>query len=594
MKKSKIIDDNLILPEGTEFINTLLRLYKHNLISRIYREAHEKDTLSLINILLKVLNISIEIPGKYLNNIPDKGPFIAASNHPFRGIDSMILFKLIFSKRPDIKILGSHMLHEIEPLRDIIIPVRTFEQAPSEGSSYAGIRQALSHLSSGCCLGIFPAAEDSKYYTIPGLIIDSQWNPSAIKLIKRAGVPVVPVYFHGSLPRLRYLARIINPLINKPLLPAELVKKKKRNISVRIGSAITIKEQDEITDPDVYGRYLRARVYSLSASVTHGKKTKIFKVKPAKAPETVINHIDDNLLINEFNSVKADYELFSTKNYSVLCAPAYIIPNIFREIGRMREITFREVGEGTGKRIDIDRYDFYYQHLFIWDTDENRLVGAYRLGKGKEIMSLYGIKGFYISSLFRVKKSFAPVLTESVELGRSFLVSDYQKKPIPLFLLWKGIMVFLLKHTEYRYLIGPVSISNDLTKYSKSLLVDFIQRWYFDEELAKNIKPRKEFVSRHDHAADRMVIVERSEKDLDKIEKIIIDAEAGYRMPILLKKYLEINGRIIGFNIDPKFNNCLDGLLILDVYKTPAEFIAGLSREMNDPSILDRFNAGRR
>ncbi|MGQ9621353.1 MAG: GNAT family N-acetyltransferase, partial [Bacteroidales bacterium] len=298
-------------------------------------------------------------------------------------------------------------------------------------------------------------------------------------------------------------------------------------------------------------------------------------------------------LCEELDRVKKDYELFTTRNYSILCAPTYIIPNIFREIGRLREITFREVGEGTNKGIDIDRYDFYYQHLFIWDNDEQRLVGAYRLGKGKDIISLYGIKGFYISSLFKIKKSFSTVLSQSIELGRSFIVKDYQKKVIPLFLLWKGIMIFLLKHSEYRYLIGPVSISNDLSKFSKSLLVEFIYKWFFNDEFARYIKPRKSFVPEPHKISDRTVIIDTSERDINKIESIIIDVEEGYRMPVLLKKYLEINGKIIGFNIDPKFNNCLDGLMILDVYEAPAEIVSGLSREMNDPLVFERFRVRR-
>jgi hypothetical protein len=281
--------------------------------------------------------------------------------------------------------------------------------------------------------------------------------------------------------------------------------------------------------------------------------------------------------------------MFTTKNYSVICAPTVAIPNLFNEIGRLREVTFREVGEGTNKSTDIDEYDFYYHHLFIWDNVENKIVGAYRIGKGKEILALYGIKGFYINSLFRLKKQFEPIMSESIELGRSFITKDYQKKVMPLFLLWKGIMIFLLKHSEYRYLIGPVSISNDLSGFSKSLIVDFVKTYFFDEEMAKCIIPRKDFVVKTDNIIDRKIFIDSSEKDINKIERIILDIEPGYRLPVLLKKYMEINAKIIGFNIDPKFNNCLDGLMILDLYETPLDVIKGLSREMNDISILERF-----
>ncbi|HQK71709.1 MAG TPA: GNAT family N-acyltransferase [Bacteroidales bacterium] len=587
MKKADS-ESNLIIPAGTIFTDTLLRIYRYNTLNKIYSETQNKDPLTLIESLIKYLDIKIDIPETDLKNIPASGPFIAVSNHPYRGIDSMILYKLISSRRPDIKILGSHQLYDIAPLRDAIIPVHTsHESIDYPISSFSGIRKVLSHLKEGKCVGIFPAAEDTKQFEAPGVIIDREWGKATVKLIKSAGVPILPVYFHGTLTRIKYIIRNMSPVESKPFLPHELTKGKNRIISVRIGSPISVKEVAAISDLNTFERYLRARVFSLGATIKNKKK--LSKASRKRKSEPVTEPIDPAVLQTEYERIKNDFELFSTKNYSVLCAPAYVIPNIFREIGRLREITFREVGEGTGKSIDIDKYDFYYQHLFIWDNDEQRLVGAYRLGKGKDIMRLYGIKGFYISSLFKIKKPFSGVLSQSIELGRSFIVRDYQKKVMPLFLLWKGIMIFLLKHPDYRYLIGPVSISNDLSKYSKSLLVEFINKWFFDRKLARYIKPRKNFVPVSDNVNVRNVFIDISEKDINKIENIITDVETGYRMPVLLKKYLEINGKIIGFNIDPKFNNCLDGLMILDVFEAPIELISGLAKEMNDPLVFERF-----
>ncbi|HRU57543.1 MAG TPA: GNAT family N-acyltransferase [Bacteroidales bacterium] len=581
-------ESDLIIPAGTIFTDTLLRIYRYNTLNKIYSETQNKDPLTLIESLIKYLDIKIDIPETDLKNIPASGPFIAVSNHPYRGIDSMILYKLVNSRRPDIKILGSNQLYDIAPLQDAIIPVHaSYKSINYSMSSFSGIRKVLSHLKEGKCVGIFPAAEDTKQFEAPGVIIDREWGKATVKLIKSAGVPILPVYFHGTLTRIKYIIRNMSPVESKPFLPHELTKGKNRIISVRIGSPISVKEVAAISDLNTFERYLRARVFSLGATIKN--KEKLSKASRKRKSEPVTEPIDPAVLQTEYERIKNDCELFSTKNYSVLCAPAYVIPNIFREIGRLREITFREVGEGTGKSIDIDKYDFYYQHLFIWDNDEQRLVGAYRLGKGKDIMRLYGIKGFYISSLFKIKKQFSGVLSQSIELGRSFIVRDYQKKVMPLFLLWKGIMIFLLKHPDYRYLIGPVSISNDLSKYSKSLLVEFINKWFFDRKLARYIKPRKNFVPVSDNINVRNVFIDISEKDINKIENIITDVETGYRMPVLLKKYLEINGKIIGFNIDPKFNNCLDGLMILDVFEAPTELISGLAKEMNDPSVFERF-----
>jgi putative hemolysin len=582
-------ESGLSIPGGTILTDTLLQVFKYSNLSKAYSESHNQDPVVLINSLLDQLDLKIDLPEEDKKNIPSEGPFIAVSNHPFRGIDSMLLYKLIHEKRSDLKILGSHLLWNIEPLREIIIPVNTYETRSQAKSSLPGIRACLEHLQNGHCIGLFPTAEDSKHWDAPKIILDREWKPAVLKLIRLANVPVIPVYFHGTKSRISHIIRRVNPLLHGSELPAELVNKRKRTIKMRIGAPISLKELSEFRDISNLGRYLRARVYSLGSTIESKKRERTPGILKKQHAEPVVERAPVNILVDEFNRIRDEYELFSTKNYSLICAPADVIPNIFQEIGRQREITFRDVGEGTNKSIDIDEFDMYYYHLFIWDTDENRLVGAYRIGKGKDIVNIYGVKGFYINSLFRIKQSFAPVLSESIELGRSFITKDYQKKAIPLFLLWKGIMIFLLKHSEYRYLIGPVSISNDLSQFSKSLIVEFIRTYFFDQKLSESVTPKKDFVVKPDSIIDHKIFIDSSEKDITKIERIIIDIEPGYRMPILLKKYLEINGKIVGFNIDPKFNNCLDGLLILDVYAAPREIIQGLSREMNDPSILERF-----
>jgi len=583
--------ENLTIPEGTIIAGTLLQIFKYNKLNKVYSEAHDRDPIELINLIIDQLELNFDIPADDLKNIPAKGSFITVSNHPYRGIDSMLLFKIIFERRTDFKIMANFLLQNIDPLRNIIIPVNTFETSKSTKSSFSGIKEAIRHVRDGHCIGIFPTGEESGHYEVSKVILDKEWQTPALKFIKNAGVPIIPVYFHGTNTRWVHIIGKINPILRSAKLPSELFSKKNKTIKIRIGTPITVKEQAEFKDISHFGRYVRARVYSLGSAL---EIRKFFDKQPGrkkKKPEPVGEPLAPDLLAEEVNKVRSEFELFSTKNYSVICAPTVSIPKIFNEIGRLREATFREVGEGTNKSTDIDEYDFYYYHLFIWDNTAKKIVGAYRIGKGKEILALYGIKGFYINSLFKLKKKFAPVMSESIELGRSFITKDYQRQVIPLFLLWRGIMVFLLKHSEYRYLIGPVSISNDLSGFSKSLIVDYVKTYFFDEKMANFVIPRKNFVVNTDKIIDRKIFIDSSERDINKIEKIILDIEPGYKLPILLKKYMEINGKIIGFNIDPKFNNCLDGLLILDLYNVPPDYIKGLSREMNDVSILERFKA---
>ena len=281
--------------------------------------------------------------------------------------------------------------------------------------------------------------------------------------------------------------------------------------------------------------------------------------------------------------------LFRVKESCVFCVPSSKIPVILKEIGRRREITFREVGEGTGKSIDTDRYDPYFEQLFIWDDADKQIVGGYRVGKGNQILTNFGIKGFYITSLFKINRRFSPILNVSIELGRSFIIREYQKKILSLFLLWKGILYLLLKNPNYRYLLGPVSISNEFSSYAKSLCAEFLRANYFNSEFAEYIRPRNPFRPRTGRVIEKELFLKHTEKDVQRLDNFIQDFDPKYKTPILLKKYLSVNAEVLGFNVDPQFNNCLDALMILDLFEVPVSTIESLAKEFDDQSLLERF-----
>ena len=259
------------------------------------------------------------------------------------------------------------------------------------------------------------------------------------------------------------------------------------------------------------------------------------------------------------------------------------------ELGRLREITFREVGEGTNHATDVDEFDLYYNQLIIWDNEGQQIVGGYRVGKGNEIYDQFGIKGFYTQSLFKMKRGFVDTLRQSLELGRSFIVKEYQRKPMPLFLLWKGILYLLLKNPEYRFLMGPVSISNTYSGISKELIIRYIMANFFDYKRAAFVKPRNRFkVTTNDQHLN--TALENMTPDLHSLDKFIGDIDQyNSGLPILLKKYLGLNAKIVSFNVDPKFNDCIDGLLILDIFDVPKSTIESFSKEINDTDILNRI-----
>jgi len=575
---------------GEVIAKLLMQLFKLNKINKLYSETRDKLGIDFINSIIENLEFNYEVSEEDLRKIPENKAFIVVANHPFGGIDALILLKIFAEKRPDIKAMGNFLLQKLEPIKDLIFPVNPFEERKDVQSSYLGIKNSLKHLDSGNSLAIFPAGEVSSYQADSGLIQDREWQPSILKFIKKAKVPIVPVYFHGTNSRLFHLLGQIHPILRTAKLPSELFNKKNKTIKIRIGSPIPVKEQDGFTDISHFGRYLRARTYALGTAL-EAKKFYLPSFQPKiKKAEAIAEQGNKQMLANEIQYLLEKFLLFENKNFKVLCAPSTEMPNLLHELGRLREITFREVGEGTNRSIDIDEYDFYYHQLVIWDEEEKKIVGAYRIGKGKDILAQYGINGFYITSLFKIQKSFGSYLSESIELGRSFIVKEYQRKPLPLFLLWKGLLFFLLKNTEYRYLIGPVSISNDFSKFSKSLIVEFVKKYHYNDELAKFIKSRKKFVVDDNPAIEKDVLTEAENGDVSRLDKLIYDIESTYKFPILLKKYLQLNAKIIGFNIDPKFNDALDGLLILDIFDVPPSFLKALSKELNDESILERFN----
>jgi putative hemolysin len=576
---------------GNSAAKVLMTVLRINKLNKLYDEISHNRGMDFIDALIDRLELEYEVSPEELSKVPKEGAFITVSNHPFGGIDGMLLVKVLSAVRPDIKVMSNFVLNKIEPVSEYMLPVNPFERRKGAASSLGGVKMALEQLQQGGVLGIFPAGEVSSYNEDNFGISDREWQYPAMKMIKKARVPVVPVYFQGSNSRLFHLLGLIHPTLRTVRLPAEVFNKKHKKIRIRIGNPVSVKEQDTFSDISTYGRFLRAKTYALGSVL---EVTKFFRprINLNKKPEPIAPPVDPELIQGEIEKIREEYALFSSDQFDVFCTPSTEIPEIMLELGRLRELTFRDVEEGTNHSMDLDEYDLYYNQLFVWDNQEKRIVGAYRVGKGQEILRRYGVKGFYLQSLFRMNRRFHPILRQSLELGRSFIIKEYQRRPLPLFLLWKGILYFLLKHSEYRYLIGPVSISNYFSQFSRGLIMKYIRTHHFDKKLARYVRPRTRYNVPGFNIDEEIIL--QSTDDLNKFDRFIKEVEPNdYTMPILLKRYLKINGRIIGFNLDPKFNDALDGLLVLDLYDVPMETIASLSKEINDDSILERFMLGK-
>jgi len=571
----------------------LLKVLRISKLNRIYNKHKDKKDVAFLNAILEEVEIQFEIPEEDLKRIPKDGSFISISNHPLGGIDGILLLKLLAERRPDYKIIANFLLHKIEPLKPYVMPVNPFEDRKDAQSSLSGIKSALQHLKEGYPLGIFPAGEVSTYKD-GKLIVDKPWEEGAIKLIHRAKVPVVPIYFHAKNSWLFYFLSKINSMFRTAKLPSELLTQGSRVIKVRIGKVIPVKAQEEHESIDDFHVFLRKKTYLL-ANPYKAKSPLIKKpnLKLPKQPKDIIAPMAIEKMVEEVEKLRlGDSRLLESKNYEVFFASSQQIPNILQEIGRLREITFREVGEGTNNATDLDDYDTFYHHMFLWDSVNNLVAGAYRMGLGKNIFKKHGINGFYINTLFRLESELYNMMEQTIEMGRAFIIKEYQQKPMPLFLLWKGIVHVTLRYPEYKYLMGGVSISNQFSNFTKSLMIEFMKSHYYDPYLAQYIHPKKEYkVKLND--ADKDFVFDASKADMVKFDRIIDEIEPGsLRMPVLLKKYVKQNARLVAFNVDPKFNNAVDGLMYIRIADLPEstvkpvleEFQAELERKLTEAS----------
>ena len=566
---------------GTTFGWALMKILNLNTLNKIYDKNKHLKEIDFINALINDFEIKFEIPEEDLKRIPKTGPFITISNHPLGGVDGILLLKLLLDHRPDFKILANFLLHRIEPMKSYVMPVNPFERKKELQSNLGGFKASLEHLKDGHPLGVFPAGEVSTYRD-GKLIVDKPWQEAAMKLIQRAKVPIVPIYFHAKNSKLFYRMAKMSDTLRTAKLPSEVLTQKQRLIRVRIGNPISINAQDEYKTLEDFTNFLRTKTYLLANPFEKKKLIDSLpkKLKFPKPTKNIVNPVSVSTIEKEIYSLqKNDKRLLQSKNYEVYLAEASSIPNIIQEIGRLREITFREVGEGTNKAIDLDKFDAYYHHMFLWDKDEKMIAGAYRMGLGSQIYSKYGIDGFYLQELFRFDQELFPMMSKSIEMGRAFIIKRYQMRPMPLFLLWKGIVHSTLRYPEHKYLIGGVSISNKFSEFSKSLMIEFMKSNYYDPYIAQYIKPKKEYkVKLKD--ADKDFIFDASEADLNKFDKIIDEVEPGsLRLPVLIKKYIKQNAKVVAFNVDPLFNNAVDGLMYIRIADLPESTVKPVMEE---------------
>ena len=572
-------------------VSAVMRLAKINKVNDLYDKIKDLEGQEFFDKLLEELNVKYLAFQEDLAKIPKTGPFILVSNHPLGALDGVIMCKILTEIRPDFKVMGNFLLTKIKPMEPYVISVNPFEKRKEAYSSVSGMREALKHLSDGGCLGIFPAGEVSNKNNEYNEILDKEWQEPALKLIKKAQVPVVPMYFHAKNSKLFYNVSKIHPDLQTLLLPSEMVNKREKPIKIRIGRPVTPKILNEYETPKELGEFLRKKVYMMKSyfedrkSVAEFLKVKNLNISPKE--EVVVQNIIDETPLTEIladreNLRKKDGKmLFSNGDYEVYFTKFDEIPAMMREIGRQRELTFRAVGEGTNLPFDLDEYDKHYHHLILWDNVAQKIAGAYRMALGSEVMKNYGIKGFYTNSLFDFDQELQPFFKKVIEMGRAYISLEYQQKPLPLFLLWRGIVHVCLRNPEHKFLMGGVSISNRFSDFSKSLMIEFMRSHYFDPVVAQYVHPKNDYKV-YLSERDKSLFFEGLDDDLNKFDKLIDDFEPEMRLPVLIKKYIKQNAKVVAFNVDPNFNDAIDGLMYIRISDLPEGTIKPVLEEMSE------------
>lgn len=572
--------------------SVVMSITKLNEVNRLYDTIKDNDSATFFDAFLKMLELKYVVYEEDLAKIPKTGPFILVANHPLGAIDGILMCKILTEIRPDFKFMGNFLIQKIEPMKELIIPVNPFENRKEIYSSIKGMRDTLEHLNNGGCVGIFPAGEVSNRNNVFNEVLDKEWENTALKLIKKAKVPVVPMYFHAKNSRKFYSLAKIHADLQTLMLPSEMIRKRDNPIKIRIGKPVSAKIQEEYESVKELGDFLRKKVYMMKSYYERRKSiAELFKLSnlpikfPVKQEEIVQNIIDEtppeNLLADVVNLKNKDKLLFTNANYDLFFTDYNEIPSLMREIGRQRELTFRAIGEGTNLPFDLDEYDKHYHHLILWDNEANKIAGAYRMALGSHVMKTIGMSGFYTSSLFDFDQEVQPFFRKVIEMGRAYVNLEYQQKPLPLFLLWRGIVHVCLRNPEHKFLMGGVSISNRFSDFSKSLMIEFMRSHYYDSVVAQYVHPKNDFKVRL-KVKEKHLFFEDLDNDLNKFDKLIDDLEPGMRLPVLIKKYIKQNAKVIAFNVDPNFNDAIDGLMYIRISDLPESTIKPVLEELSE------------
>jgi putative hemolysin len=588
------LDSEIKLVSNTIIDKTLKRVASSlvglSYLDKLYQQLPPTDKPEVFcQLALDTLNIRYQASGFDLSDIPQEGPLVVVANHPFGCVEGVILAHALKQVRPDVKIMANYLLGRVSELSALFITVDPFGSSKAARKNLGPMKSAVKWLKNNGVLVMFPAGEVASYKPSQRKVVEAKWSDSLARLVKISKSSVLPIYFYGQNSPLFQALGFVHPRLRTALLARELINKQSTQIEFTAGRSIPYKKLSRFTDDDSLTRYLKMQTDLLARSrvETNFIGNEVPKLEPIESP------CSTEVLQAEVDQLPLKHRLICANTLQVYYAAAKEIPWVMREIGRLREVTFRQVGEGTGKSIDLDLYDDYYLHLFLWDKENRCVVGGYRLGLADDILKRLGKKGLYTQSLFKYKTQLIEHLNPAIELGRSFVRPEYQKSFSPLMLLWQGIGHFVAENPSYRVLFGPVSISRDYQDASRALLVCYLKTTSFQKELARFVRPRNPF---QDKSMDKLSANDLGLiRDIETVSDMVSQMERDQKgMPILLKQYLKFGGKLLSINVDDQFSDALDGLIMVDLTQTDPKVLAKYMGKERANAYLNRHQQENR
>ncbi|WP_269541142.1 lysophospholipid acyltransferase family protein [Cerasicoccus fimbriatus] len=535
------------------------------------RVVDDHSTINFYERALRSLNVAYEVSEEDLAKIPREGPTLVVSNHPFGMVDGVVFGALLTSLRDDAKLLANYLLTKMSEIQPWMIAVDPFGGPEAARSNFAALKETMRHIKDGGCIGTFPSGTVSHWQWKTRQITDPLWLDNTARIIHKSQPTVVPLYFEGRNSLAFQIAGMVHPLLRTASLTRELSRQANSVVRLRIGQPLTYRQLKDFPSHQALMDFLRLKTYLL-AKREGEEKPRRFSFPRLPKRETPMKEVDPStapeVLAAEIDGLPEDRLLTEHGDFKVYWAHAEEIPEVLEELGRLRERTFRVVGEGTGESTDLDRYDLHYRHLFMWDAKAQAIVGSYRIGLVDEILLTRGRQGLYTASLFNFKQEFFEKLGPALEVGRSFIAVDYQKKHASLSMIWRGLGLFVVRHPQYRTLFGPVSISQEYNAVSKDLMVKFLKKNKLHHELANYVSAKHPPRGKKLGASENQAMLS-SVRSIDDVSALISEIEIDQKgVPVLLKHYLKLNGTLLSFNVDPDFGNCLDGLILVDFTKS--------------------------